>query len=89
MNFDNELEIENVKQAVAVPIFDVVYGQRPVLFVDMGGNENEDQIYMHLKKKLPQYKLPIRILKIPDDLKINRSKLITIAEEKVNSKFLL
>tara|TARA_Y100000031_G_C8187391_1_gene369646 strand:- start:729 stop:1307 length:579 start_codon:yes stop_codon:yes gene_type:complete len=89
------LELETVKLARVVPVSDNIYGQRPVMFVDMDGDKIENRIFSYLKKILLRYQLPIRILKIPAELKmnemgdVNRLKLIKIAEEKVNSKLLL
>ena len=58
--------IEGVARAAVVGIEDPEWGQRPVAFVELipGREFNEDGISELITKKLPSYKLPLRIIRL-------------------------
>lgn len=68
MPFQVELEclkIDNIKFAKAVGVNNPITGQHLELYIEINDKENDDQIkskvYLHLKKNLPNYMLPVRI----------------------------
>lgn len=69
----------NVEQAIVVPQYDEEYGARPIAFVQSTASEQSIQSY--LSDRLPRYKIPIRILSMPEiqALKPNRKYLTALA----------
>lgn len=75
-------EIENallshplIEQAVVVPLLDDEFGARPVAWIKTNVSKNE--IFSHLKNRLPKHKIPIRFLDLPSsvNLKPDRKRL--------------
>ncbi len=82
-------QIDNIAEAVVVPIPDPEFGMRPVAFLEGSeGSYNIPEIREFLAKHLPGFKIPDRFLPFPDTLsnrsmKINRKKLKEIAKHQL------
>jgi O-succinylbenzoic acid--CoA ligase len=77
------LKINGIYQAIVVPKKDKKYGERPVAFIELKSDLNEEIIKSHLKKHLPGFKIPVHILPWPVNrnshaLKINRNYFKTL-----------
>lgn len=74
-------DIDNIEQAVVVPIEDPEFGHRPVAFIQTinGGNFDTEKIKATLAEKLESFKMPVKFYQMPDlesdGLKPNRQKL--------------
>ncbi|MEN8221670.1 MAG: o-succinylbenzoate--CoA ligase [Acidobacteriota bacterium] len=59
------LQIENISEAIVVPVDDRKYGKRPVAFVGLsGGSLSLREIVAELRKKLPGFKIPDKFYRI-------------------------
>lgn len=78
--------LDEVRQAVVVPVEDAVFGQRPLAFVKMdGGVPERAALAARLEPRLPRFKIPIAFYEWPDDapapgMKIDRAFFATYAE---------
>jgi O-succinylbenzoic acid--CoA ligase len=75
-------DIENITQAIVVPVDDTEFGQRPVAFIQTadGGTFDTEKIKAVLAEKLESFKLPVKFYTMPDSeskkLKPNRKNLL-------------
>lgn len=75
-------DIENIRQAIVVPVDDPQFGQRPVVFIQTvdGGRIDGEEIKVVLLEKLEPFKVPVKFYQMPDSelkcLKPNRQKLM-------------
>ncbi|GAB4341518.1 MAG: o-succinylbenzoate--CoA ligase [Calditrichia bacterium] len=61
------LQLPEVRQALAVPLPDREFGQRPAVFIEWSGPKRLtlEELRERLQKKLAGYKLPVRLLNWP------------------------
>lgn len=82
------LGLDNVFQAICIPISDIEFGQRPIVFVST--TEKFEKIKSRLEKLLPKYSIPQHFFSL-DEIKTSQMKwkkadLIKLAYEKIDVK---
>lgn len=79
--------LEDVEEAIVVPVADPEYGQRPVAFVRARTPLDQDALRQRLRESLPGYKMPGALLPLPENedgqLKRNRKELAAIAAKAI------
>ncbi len=77
------LQCENVHEAYVVPIESAEFGQRPMAFVSVDGELNEEDIKASVAQRLPSFMVPVYIAEIPEytrtGIKVSRMKLTAYA----------
>ena len=78
-------DVENIAQAVVVPINDDEFGNRPVAYIQTidGQTFDSEKILAALREKLEAFKLPVKFYAMPgsEGLKPDRQKLIRAARK--------
>lgn len=75
-------QIDGIQQSVVVPISDEEFGQRPVAFIRTIGEWDEVSVKNTLRKTLPGFMIPARVLEwprdlIPEGMKVDRTAMET------------
>ena len=79
-------DIENIAQAVVVPVGDNEFGNRPAAFIETidGVDFDSEKIRATLREKFEGFKVPVKFYPMPesesDKLKPNRQELCVLAE---------
>lgn len=82
------MALDDIIEAIVVPVKDIEFGQRPVAFIK--AKKRLDNLAKTLEKKLPKYKIPTHFFDLNEldfgEIKRKRKDLITMAEEKISKK---
>ncbi len=79
------LALDGMRRAVVVPVSDVTWGARPVVFVEPLSLAETDAMQAHLAERLPKWQRPVAWHAFPDEnpeqFKVNRTFLQAWAEK--------
>lgn len=87
------LEIDEIEQALVVPVKDDEFGNRPVVFVELFDNKKASELNLseQLRQSLPGYMIPTQFFDWPEfaaesEMKVKRKGFAELAQKQIDQQ---